>query len=425
MSDPNENRAGYKETKVGWIPLEWKCAPLKELGGFLKGAGITKSQLTSHGVPAVRYGDIYTTHNIVVQKFVSFVDKQTSEQATPLHCGDIVFASSGETAKEIGKCAAVLSRTKCVAGGDTIVFRPSSGDSHWFAAFLNSNSPRRELLRVAQGQSVVHVYESNLRELFVAVPSELEQEEVAAILVDWDKAICQIAELITAKRKEKKALMQQLLTGKKRLPGFEHSKETTPTRTGEIPSDWKWTHLGEAFKKRVERSGNVLPLMAITIDSGMVRRDSIERRVDSKLTESDNLLARKGDIAYNTMRMWQGAVGVAEEDCHVSPAYVVCPPEAAVADSEFYYYWFKSAEGLHLLWSYSYGITGDRLRLYAADFSLVPAPLPSLEEQKAIVAVLKAAEAEIDQLDQKQSALKQQKKALMQKLLTGQVRVKV
>lgn len=165
--------------------------------------------------------------------------------------------------------------------------------------------------------------------------------------------------------------------------------------------------------------------MAVTMVSGLVPRDTIERKLDSNLTAEDNLVAKRGDIAYNTMRMWQGAVGLAKEDCHVSPAYVVCTPIEGVADSEFYLYWLRSSVGRYLLTSYSYGITGDRLRLYFPDFALVPAPLPPIAEQRAIVAVLKTADEEIEVLHRKHAALIQQKKSLMQKLLTGQIRVKV
>ena len=101
-------------------------------------------------------------------------------------------------------------------------------------------------------------------------------------------------------------------------------------------------------------------------------------------------------------------------DSHVSPAHIVCAPVANVTDSQFFVYWFKSAAGRHLLTSYSYGITGDRLRLYFADFALVPVPLPPVEEQRAISAVLKTADAEIEALTDKLTALKQQKKSLMQ-----------
>ena len=89
---------------------------------------------------------------------------------------------------------------------------------------------------------------------------------------------------------------------------------------------------------------------------------------------------RKGDLAYNMMRMWQGASGLAGQDGMVSPAYVVVTPSDTV-DPTFASYWFKSARMIHLFWAYSYGIAGDRLRLYYKDFARIPVTLPPKSDQ--------------------------------------------
>ena len=95
----------------------------------------------------------------------------------------------------------------------------------------------------------------------------------------------------------------------------------------------------------------------------MVRRDSVDRRVASTLTSQECLLVEPGDFAYNMMRMWQGAVDLCKVRGVVSPAYVVCRPHLDALSPPFMFYFFKSPIGLYQLWSYSYGITDDRLRL--------------------------------------------------------------
>ena len=100
---------------------------------------------------------------------------------------------------------------------------------------------------------------------------------------------------------------------------------------------------------------------------------------------------RKGDLAYNMMRMWQGASGLAGQDGIVSPAYVVVTPDDMI-DPTFASYWFKSDRMIHLFWAYSYGITGDRLRLYYKDFARIPVTLPPKSEQVRIGGILAAAD---------------------------------
>jgi type I restriction enzyme S subunit len=122
-------------------------------------------------------------------------------------------------------------------------------------------------------------------------------------------------------------------------------------------------------------------------------------------------------MAYNMMRMWQGACGVAREDGIVSPAYVVLAPTDDV-DSWFAYHLLKSPLMIYLLCSYSYGVTSDRLRLYYRDFAMISCCLPTKVEQTRIAAVLGAADREIVVLEKKLAALRELKKGLMQKLLS-------
>jgi len=147
------------------------------------------------------------------------------------------------------------------------------------------------------------------------------------------------------------------------------------------------TTLGDYFTSRQEPGRAGIPTVSVTMHDGLVQRDELERRMESTLAPEQHLLVRKGDIAYNMMRMWQGACGLAEADAIVSPAYVVLTPKSNI-DSRFAVYWLKSPRILYLLWAYSHGLTEDRLRLYFDDFCQIPATPPPLEEQRRIVAAL-------------------------------------
>lgn len=156
--------------------------------------------------------------------------------------------------------------------------------------------------------------------------------------------------------------------------------------------------LGNYFRVRKEKGKPALPTLSVTINDGLVDRSDLDRKMETNLTPEQHLNVGKGDIAYNMMRMWQGAFGRADKDGIVSPAYVVVRPRESV-DSRFAAHWFKSARMIHLFWAYSYGLTEDRLRLYADDFCLIPASPPPLDEQRRIADILDAWDRAIAQTE--------------------------
>jgi type I restriction enzyme, S subunit len=173
--------------------------------------------------------------------------------------------------------------------------------------------------------------------------------------------------------------------------------------------------LGDFFSNRQEPGRPGLPIMSVTMNDSLVLRDDLDRRTESALRPDQHLLVRKGDIAYNMMRMWQGACGLATDDGIVSPAYVVLAPKPGI-DSRFGYHWFKSARMIHLFWAYSHGLTEDRLRLYFDEFAEIPAVPPPLDQQRRVVAVLDAWDRAIDQTERLIAAQRKRKTALVQTL---------
>lgn len=180
--------------------------------------------------------------------------------------------------------------------------------------------------------------------------------------------------------------------------------------------------LGDLFRPRREPGAGGLPVLSVTMGEGLVHRDSLGRKTNGSLAPEQHLLIRKGDIAYNMMRMWQGASGLAEEDGIVSPAYVVVAPRAGI-NPLFAAYWFKSDRMVHLFWAYSYGITGDRLRLYYKDFAKIPVSVPPKREQKRFGSILARTDRAIERTAQLIAAKRKLKTGLAQQLLTGQRRL--
>ena len=195
------------------------------------------------------------------------------------------------------------------------------------------------------------------------------------------------------------------------------------TKVGVIPEDWEALPAKNYFEKSIEKGYDALEIYSVTLNKNWQKRSELEREIGSEVDVKKSLLARKGHLVYNTMRMWQGALGLAESTGVVSPAYVVLKPKEMI-DPKFAFYQLKSYRYLHYLKSYSYGLTSDRLRLYFNDFGMIPFICPPLEEQKRIAQILGTWDKAIEKLEALITAKEELKRGLMQKLLSGEVRFK-
>ena len=243
----------------------------------------------------------------------------------------------------------------------------------------------------------------------VILPPLSEQHRVAEILRTWDEAIERTEKLIAAKQAAKSPLMERLLR-----PCCDDGG-----------SDWPEVHLGDVFDERVERGADGEQLLAITASRGVVDRDVLERRDTSSEDKSNYKLIQPGDIGYNTMRMWQGVNGLSKLRGIVSPVYTICIPRNDKIDGKFAAYLFKLPRMIFQFFRFSQGLVNDTLSLKFPNFAKIRLCLPDLNKQREIAAVLKAQDDEIDILAAQKDQFQEQKRGLMQKLLTGKWRVPI
>ena len=243
----------------------------------------------------------------------------------------------------------------------------------------------------------------------IILPPLAEQRHIAEILTIQDKVIALKEKLLAEKQRQRKYLMQQLLTGKKRLPGFD--------------GEWKQNKLGKLFAERSETKCEHLELLAITGTQGVIPRSQLDLKDNSSEDKSKYLHICVGDIGYNTMRMWQGVSAYSNYDGIVSPAYTILKPSNGI-NAKYFAYLFKMPDVVFLFYRFSQGLVDDTRNLKYANFKKISVTYPAdIEEQNAIVAVLEKADLEIYLLRQSVEQEKQKKKALMQLLMTGIVRV--
>ena len=196
----------------------WRNVQIGQLGVFLKGAGIKRDEASSGDLPCVRYGEIYTAHSDYIRTVLSWISPTVASTATKLQQGDLLFACSGETKEEIGKCVAFIDKFVAYAGGDIVILRPNAGvDSMFMGYMLNTPTVVRQKASRGQGDAVVHISAAALGQINIELPDHSEQAAISRVLADMDTALAEIEHRLTKARALKQGMAQALLTGRIRL----------------------------------------------------------------------------------------------------------------------------------------------------------------------------------------------------------------
>ncbi len=204
----------FKDSELGRIPKSWVTTTLGDAGIFSKGKGISKNEISSEGIPCIRYAEIYTDYNFQIKKFKSFIRREVADASKRFKKNDIIFAGSGETAEEIGKSVSFTLDCEAYVGGDAIILSPVSGiDSLFLSYQLNDNIRRKQRMKLGQGSSVIHIYSSGLADLIIVLPPIPEQKKIASVLTTIDDHIEMAHHKLAQIQSLKQSLMQDLLSG--------------------------------------------------------------------------------------------------------------------------------------------------------------------------------------------------------------------
>lgn len=205
------------KTRLPGFSGDWEVKQLGNIGHFLKGRGVKKDEALSGTLPCIRYGEIYTHHNDYIKSFNSWISPQVAATATRLKQGDLLFAGSGETKEEIGKCVAFIDDCEAYAGGDTVILRATGINPMFMGYYCNTAPIAAQKASKGQGDAVVHISAAALSSIVLALPSLPEQNAIAAALSNMDAELSVLETRRDKTRNIKQAMMQELLTGKTRL----------------------------------------------------------------------------------------------------------------------------------------------------------------------------------------------------------------
>lgn len=327
------------------------------------------------------------------------------------HAGSLIM-SRANTPELVGSIAYVEGAHPNLFLSDKLwqIFLRKNGpiSAKWLSVVLSTESYRKQLSDLATGssRSMQNISQASFFALEVPAPPDHEQRRIVSALNAADRLISLDEQLVA----QREARYQSLLHAAFKPVDQQRAK------------GWRRVYLGEIFAERDQRSGD-LPLLAITGEHGVVPRNDLVRRDTSAEDKSNYKVIRKGDIGYNTMRMWQGVFGLSAHDGIVSPAYTVVTPDHSRILGEFAAHLFSHPRVVHTFHRYSQGLVDDTLMLKYPHFSEIRLPVPDIPEQRRIAKALGAQLRELEQLRQLVELRRQQHRGLMQQLLTGQQRL--
>ncbi len=406
---------GYKRTEVGVIPEDWPIVPLGALGVFSKGQGIRKNECGSGYIPCVRYGELYTHHNNIIHGFYSYISAEVAKQSKKIKKGDILFAGSGETKNEIGKSIAFIGNEEAYAGGDIVIFTPNTGDSTFLGYLLNAPNIADQKASKGQGDAVVHISAAALSSIKIPFPpTEKEQHAIAKALSDVDGLLGALDALIAKKLAIKQAAMQQLLTGKTRLPWFS--------------GEWETKRLGDVAELHRQ---NVVPAEFGTKFFSHFSLPAFDDGKSPVIEPGHNIGSNKFRVPSNAIlvsklnpripRIWFPHIGVFE--AVASTEFLILTPREEISRL-FLYIICSSPLFSEKLEVSATGTTGSHQRISPSDALEINVHMPvNVNEQTAIATVLSDMDAEISALEHRRDKTQQIKQGMMQQLLTGRIRL--
>jgi len=428
-----EVRLGYKQTDAGEIPEDWDVRALGKIASISAGGTPSRRvpEYWKDEIPWVTTTEIDFTTITHTEQYISKTGLRNSA-AKLLSPGTLLLALYGQ-GKTRGKVAVLGIEAATNQACASILVTPSVSRDFVFC-FLAS---RYEVIRgLSNSGSQENLNGRIVKSILIAFPpTQAEQEDIAKALSDASALIGSLERLIAKKRNIKQGAMQELLTGKKRLPGFENPIGRKQTEAGVIPKDWEVRTIGQlaliktgpfgTLLKASEYSENGVPLISVgEIREGYLRIAENTPRISSAVTRRlPQYLLRTGDIVFGRKGGVQRSVLIRPEQNGWflgSDGITVRPTKDC--NSAYLAFQFQSARVQEWLLRNAIGTTMPSLNQDILCNLAVPVP-PTSAEQECIVAVLNDMDADLAALEGKLGKARQLKHGMMQELLIGRTRL--
>ncbi len=408
-------RRASRTNQMSKLPRNWKIKELSEVATIQTGLAKGKNNLKNPvSLPYLRVANVQDGYFDLSE--IKTIEVSSAEiERYRLKPNDVLLTEGGDFDK-LGRGHIWRGQIDpCLHQNHIFVVRPNPQilKPEFLTALTASHYGRTYFLSCSkQTTNLASVNSTQLKQFPVLLPPIREQEEIARIVGCWDRAIEQAEKLVVTKTSIKRGLVQQLLSGGKRFAEFGNKA-------------WQEAHFGDFLTESRIPGSNGVDAKKITVKlygKGVVEK--AEKLLGSANTKYH--IRRTGQFIYSKLDFLNGAFGIITEQLDGYESTLDLP--AFDIDERLDPLWlFYFVSRSHFYKSYANAAKGGRKarRVQPDEFLKTKARFPSIEEQRRIAAVLNACDKEITLLKQQLDALKRQKQGLMQKLLTGQIRVKV
>ena len=361
----------------------WKQRKLSESAKFSKGNGYSKSDVTTKGIPLVLYGRLYTNYETVISNIDTYSELK-KDGSVVSKGGEILVPASGETAEDISR-ASVIKDSGVLIGGDLNIIYPSNDIIPSFLALTITNGNiHKEMTKLAQGKTVVHLHNSDLSKIRFYAPTYNEQIRITEIFSNIDSNITLQQRKLNSLQKLKKGLLQKM---------FPKNGENIPEiRFPEFSDAWKQRKVGDLLVERREMvtKDNEYPLMAFIANEGVAPKgDRFDRSALVKNADSKKYKRTKyGDFIYSSNNLESGSIGLNKYGkASISPVYSIFYP-TNLADSDFIGRYFLRKDFIGQMIRWRQGVVYGQWKIPEADFLNIDIYIPSKDEQEKIGQIL-------------------------------------
>ncbi|WP_415886177.1 restriction endonuclease subunit S [Providencia rettgeri] len=426
--------AGYKQTEVGVIPEDWVIEKLGVIGKFKNGINKSADDF-GYGYPFVNLMDVFGKPEIIGDEYFGLINStELDKKEYSLVQGDVLFIRSSVKPSGVGLTTVVMSDLMdTVYSGFLIRFRT---DNQLVIEFKKhcfyEESFRNRVICASTISANTNINQDSLKDIYLVYPSsKKEQTAIANALSDIDLLISELEKLITKKQAIKTATMQQLLTGRTRLPQFVlredgSKKGTKKSELGEIPEDWEVGTIGDNCKtysggtpstsNKNFYGGDIKWITSSDLNLGVIH-DVAGRITDAGLNGSSAKLVATDTLLIALYGATAGVCAITRITAAINQAVLAIVP--AKYNSEYLFYWFTRYKEV-IIETYTQGgqpnLSGNIIRTIKLAF-------PPINEQTAIATILSDIDEEIQALEQRLSKTRQIKQGMMQELLTGKTRL--
>lgn len=422
-------KPGYSETALGWMPTDWTATTLGDEVVSIVGGGTPSKEVADYWGGNIPWASVKDLVGSRLSKTQDYITPQAIKgSATNLIPAGTLITP---TRMALGRVA-IFDCDVAINQDLKAIFPKPSLRKEFLFYWFQDNAERIEA--AGTGSTVKGIRLETLREFGLALPSLSEQQKIAAILTSVDDKLDVIARQIEATQTLKQGLMQTLFSrgvGTQDVSGqwVLHSELKTVLSL-DIPAAWDVVRLGDIaplIRRPVEvRPDATYPELGLrSYGKGTFHKPAL---LGSEVGNKRLFEIKAGDLLFSNVFAWEGAVAVAkpeDDGRYGSHRYITCNVDKSRADTSYIYRYLITPAGITSLSLASPGGAGRNKTLGLSALANITIPLPPLAEQQKVSQILDGVDAKLQVLEAKQCAVKSIKRGLMQKLLTGEWRVKL